>query len=483
MLRDYQIEAVIATRAAYLAGKRSVMLQLPTGSGKSVIAGHMIQKAVEKGRRVCFVVDRLELINQMSEHLDSLDIDHGVIQGHHERFKPSQAVQVASIQTLARRKVEPFDFYVFDEAHSFHSSHGRLMDTNHQARFLGLSATPFARGLGRYFNALVAGPSTSDLIRGGYLVPFHVYAPSEPDLTGVSVVAGEWKEDELAEACDKPSLVGDIVQTWLTQGQDRQTICFAVNRAHSDHIREQFATVGVSVAHLDCYTPDEERRRVIDDFKRGDIRILTNVGILTKGFDAPIASCLIYARPVRSSLALYIQMGGRVLRPAEGKTDAIILDHAGNTLRFGFLTDELPRTLDLGGKPEKKDKKAKEKQPQKCGSCHYVKPAGVHKCPSCGFAPSVINAVYSEAGELSLVTKTSDKGRLYQELRGYQAAKGKSDGYIAHLFREMTGVWPSAYRRLPPIDPSPELLRKIQARNIRYAKRMQKQNANIRLVA
>jgi superfamily II DNA or RNA helicase len=350
------------------------------------------------------------------------------------------------------------------------------------ARFLGLSATPFTRGLGRHFGTLVSGPTTQELIAKGHLVPFRVYAPSEPDLTGVSVVAGEWKEDELAAACDRAPLIGDIVATWLEKARERPTICFAVNRAHSDHIREQFANCGISVAHLDCYTPDDERRRIISDFKAGDIRILTNVGILTKGFDAPLASCLIYARPVRSSLALYIQMGGRVLRPAPGKVDAIILDHAGNTLRFGFLTDPLPTTLDMGGKPEPKKKEAKAKEPKKCSACSYVKPHNAHKCPSCGFEPAIINAVYTDAGELSLVTKTSDKAGLYAQLRGYQAAKGKSDGYIAHLFREMTGVWPNAYRHVAPTEPSPELLKKIQARNIRYAKRMQK-NADIRLVA
>jgi DNA repair protein RadD len=481
VLRDYQTKAITDCRQAFLQGKRAVMLQLPTGAGKSVIAGDMIEKALARGRRVCFVVDRLELINQMSEHLDNLGIDHGVIQGQHERFKPSQAVQVASIQTLAKRKVEAFDLYIIDEAHSFHDSHRRLMDGHNQARFLGLSATPFTKGLGRHFQQLVSGPSTTELIQAGYLVPFHVYAPSEPDLTGVSVVAGEWKEDELAEACDKPALIGDIVQTWLLKGEDRQTLCFAVNRAHSDHIREQFAAVGVAAAHLDCFTPDHERKQIIEDFKSGAIRILCNVGILTKGFDAPIASCLIYARPVRSSLALYIQMGGRVLRTAPGKTDAIILDHAGNTIRFGFLTDDLPRKLDNGERPEKAEKKAKEKQPVKCSKCAYVKPANVHSCPKCGYAPVVVNAIYTEPGQLKLVTQTSDKADLYAQLKGYALAKGKGDGYIAHLFKEQTGVWPNAYRHVVPKEPSPELLKKIQARNIRYAKG--RANGRIRLAA
>lgn len=468
MLRDYQVKAITDTRQAYLQGKRSVMLQLPTGAGKSVIAGDMIQKALARGRRVCFVVDRLELINQMSEHLDALGIDHGVIQGQHERFRPSMAVQVASIQTLARRRVEGFDLYIYDEAHSFHTAHRRLMELHCGSKFLGLSATPFTKGLGRHFDVLVCGPSTRWLIEQGYLVPPVVYAPSEPDLTGVSVVAGEWKEDELAAACTP--IVGDIVATWLQKGEDRQTICFAVNRAHSDHIREQFEAVGVAAAHLDCYTPDEERRQIIEDFKSGAVRILCNVGILTKGFDAPIASCLIYARPVRSSLALYIQMGGRVLRPAPGKADAIILDHAGNTLRFGFLTDDLPRHLDKGEKAEKKEAQKKEKQPVKCGHCFYVKPANVHQCPQCGHAPVKVNAIYTEPGQLKLVTQTSDKADLYARLKGYALAKGKSDGYIAHLFREFTGVWPNAYKHVTPIEPSPELLKKIQARNIRYAK-------------
>jgi DNA repair protein RadD len=470
VLRDYQDKAVTDTRAAFLSGKRAVMLQGATGSGKSIVARHIIELALSRGKRVCFVVDMLHLIGQMSAHLDQIGIAHGVIQGINKRFDPSRPVQVASIQTLARRKVEAFDFYIIDEAHAFHTAHKRLMQSHPEARFLGLSATPWTKGLGKHFEALVCGPTVSELITAGHLVPPLVYAPSEPDLSGVTVVAGEWKEDELAEACDKPALIGDIVSNWLQRASDRPTILFAVNRKHSEHLAEQFAAVGVNAVHVDCFTEIEERERINADFRAGKIQVMCNVGIVSKGADFPMASCLIFARPVRSSLALYIQMGGRVLRPAEGKTDAIILDHAGNTLRFGFLTDPLPQELDKGVKAEKPAKDKKEPEPKKCGSCHYVKPRGIHKCPKCGHAPVAVNAIYTEPGTLKLVTQTSDKANLWQQIKGYGLAKQKNDGHLSHLFKDLTGVWPNAYRHLPPVEPSSGLLKKIQARNIRYAK-------------
>lgn len=474
-LRDYQLDAIERLRANIRRGVRRQVLQLATGGGKTKVAAEMTKAAHAKGRRVCFLCDRVELIDQASERFDKEGIEHGVIQGNHWRWRPHHRVQIATVQTLVNRAFDPFDLMFVDECHA---GGKRLNDfvLKLPSVCIGLSATPFTRGMGKVWQELVVGSTTSELISRGFLVPPVVWAPTEPDLTGVKVVAGEWDEEQLAEVMDKPTLVGDIVETWLNRGQDRQTIVFAVNVAHSKHLVEQFQAAGVVAEHIDGYTDERARRQIIGRFRRGETKLVSNVGILDKGFDVPEAGCLIYARPIRSSLALYIQMGGRVLRAAQGKRDAIILDHAGNTVRHGFLTDPLPEELD-DGKPKPKAKRvAKEREPKVCPSCRYVKPIGEHKCSQCGFEPAIPNVVYADAGTLSKLTKTEDKRRLYAEIRWIQKDRGYSDGWAAHTYRKFTGVWPRGFDDAT-IPPSEWTRRRVKAMLVAYYKAKEKGHA------
>lgn len=474
-LRPYQIDGIERLRTNIRNGVRRQVFQLATGGGKTKVAAEMTKAAMLKGKRVCFLCDRIELIDQASERFDKEGVEHGVIQGNHWRWRPHHRVQIATVQTLVNRDFQPFDLLFVDECHA---GGKRLNDfvMRQSSVCIGLSATPFTRGMGKVWQTLVVGASTPELIRQGFLVPPVVYAPTEPDLTGVKVVAGEWDEAQLAAVMDKPTLVGDIVATWLERGQDRQTILFAVNVAHSKHLVEQFQAAGVSAEHIDGYTDERTRRQIVSRFRYGETKLVSNVGILDKGFDVPEAGCLIYARPIRSSLALYIQMGGRVLRSSPGKADAIILDHAGNTVRHGFLTDPLPEELD-DGKPKPKIKRVtKEREPKVCPSCRYVKPVGEHKCSQCGFEPAIPNVVYADAGALSKLTKTEDKRRLYAEIRWIQQDRGYSDGWAAHTYRKFTGVWPRGFDD-STVPPSEWTRRRVMAMLIAFHKGREKARA------
>jgi superfamily II DNA or RNA helicase len=471
-LRQYQVDSINDLRKAILKGHKRIVLQLATGGGKTTIASEMIRKANEKGKKCLFLADRIELVEQTSKRLDYEGIDHGIIMGNHERYKPHSINQVCSPQTLARRATPAADLVIIDECHVAYGIHKKMMQAMPNTVFIGLSATPFTKGLGKLYSNLVVGATTTKLTDEGYLVPVKVFAPSKPDLTKLRTVAGDYDEKELFARVNKPKLVADIVDTWIKRGENRPTIAFAVNVLHSQALCEQFKDRGIRAAHIDSYMPTKLREQLVNDFKDGYIKVLFNVGILDKGFDYPEASCLIMARPTKS-LMLYIQQAGRVLRPHPTKEDAIILDHAGNTQAHGFVTDDLPQELDDGTK--RKVEPSQKKQEEKgtlCTSCAYVKKKYEYKCPCCGFTPKKKDAgIDVEKGDLLEVTRTKitmvDKQKLYSELLYVEVEKGYKRGFAAQMYRNKFGVWPKGLNDIPRI-PSLDTMNYIKSRMIQF---------------
>ena len=485
-LRPYQSQALAQVRANLRAGTMTQILLSPTGSGKTTIASHIAQGASAKGNRTFFVVDSLELVDQAAARFMTDGLDVGVIQGQHDLTDYSKPVQVATIQTLKNRWeyiaqwLKP-DVVIIDEAHVLHSAHEQIIDECRQSGVpvIGLSATPFRKGLGKVFDSLVVGVTTRELTELGYLVPAKFYAPFVPDLQNVKTKSnGDWQEDSLAEYMGDAAIVGDVIDQWLRIASDRQTIVFAANVAHSRLLCDRFVSVGVKAAHVDGYEQDKGARTdKINAFRRGDIQVLCNVGVLTKGFDAPETSCLVIARPTKS-LMLHIQMIGRGLRTADGKENCLVLDHAGNCLRNGLPTDELPSILDDGNHKENLDRKTKEKSepiPKPCISCGYV--STKHKCPACGFAPESRQDVEVRDGELYEI-ETQEKKRwtqqavaqIYAEFLGYAIGR-YNPGWAWHKCREYTGTAPRSTKSISPVQPSEDTLRIIKHLNIKAAKR------------
>ena len=471
-LRQYQVDSINDLRKAILKGHKRIVLQLATGGGKTTIASEMIRKANEKGKKCLFLADRIELVEQTSKRLDYEGIDHGIIMANHPRYKPYAANQVCSPQTLARRPTPAADLVIIDECHVAYGIHKKMMAAMPNTIFIGLSATPFTKGLGKLYSNLVVGATTSKLTDENYLVPVKVFAPSKPDLSKIRTIAGDYDEKELFARVKKPKLIADIVDTWVKRGENRPTIGFAVNVLHSQALCEQFKDRGIRAAHIDSYMSKKEREQTVKDFKDGYIKVLFNVGILDKGFDYPEASCLIMARPTKS-LMLYIQQGGRVLRTHDSKQDAIILDHAGNTQAHGFLTDELPQELDDGTKRKvESTKKVQEEKGSICPSCAYVKKRTVFTCPCCGFVPKKKDAgIDVTQGELLEVTRQKvtsvDKQNLYSELLYVEVEKGYKRGFAAQMYRNKCGVWPKGLNDIPRI-PSDDTLNFIKSRMIAF---------------
>jgi DNA repair protein RadD len=385
-LRDYQEKAVSDLRSAIAELKAAglppwVLLVSETGSGKGTIASHMIESAVARQKRVGFLVNRCELVKDLSKRLDRLGVDHGVIMGNHPRRRPWLRVQVASIDTLHRfTKPIPFDLIFADEAHfSISPTWLKVLNQYPGTPVIGMTATPIradGRGLGEFFKQMIR-PRDSDgqvvgmreFIEMGYLVPTRVFAPSMPDLSSVKVTAGEYNQKQLAQVVDRSTLTGDIVDHWMRLAHDRPTVCFAVNIEHSRHIVERFRAAGVRAEHVDGKTSDEERDRCWAGLEDGSVQLVSSVGVISYGWDCPVVSCAIMARPSKS-LALYLQMIGRVLRPHPGKHEAIILDHAGLTLE--------------GVKKRRRGPRDNEKERvYTCEQCWFTFDPQLLACPNC----------------------------------------------------------------------------------------------------
>lgn len=487
-LRPYQAAAVQNLRLALAGGALRLMLYSPTGSGKTEIALAIIKGAQAKGKRVAFLCNRIHLVEQASRRFYRSDIDHGIIQGENSRDVHSP-VLIASIQTVARRGLPDVDVIVIDEAHAVAGSKDfrEVVFRNSARPIIGLSATPFARGLGRafpelggaLFEQMVVAASIAELITDGWLVDAEYYAPADPDLTGVKTTRNSFGETDyadadLARAVDKPELVGDIVSHWRRLAPGSPTVVFASSIAHSKHIVEQFRAAGVAAEHLDCYSSDEERQAALRRVESGETTIISNVGILAEGWDFPACRTLILARPTRS-LVRYVQMVGRVLRPAPGKSRALVLDHSGTVKRLGFPTDDLPLDLD-DGKPraEAKPRERNEPLPKACPSCSYMKPARTHKCPKCGFAPERQSEVAVGDGDLVRVARKAkagpgEKQAVYSQLLAIAHARRYSSGWVGHKYREWFGVWPRGLNDCAT-DPTPEVLSFVRRSAVRFAK-------------
>ena len=485
-LRPHQIRAMAMLRQSLGSGKRRPMLQAPTGFGKTILAAAIVDGALSKGNRVTFVVPALSLIDQTVQSFWREGIrDVGVIQANHELTNPDRAVQVASVQTLQRRALPDTDVVVIDEAHRWFKLFEKWMSDPFFERtpFIGLSATPWTKGLGKYFDDLLIAATTADLIQAGYLSKFRVFGPSSPDLSGVRTVAGDYHEGDLGEAMDKPQLTADVVSTWCSLGQQRPTLVFAVNRAHASHLRNEFERVGVRAGYVDAFTDAEEREQIRKQFRNGDLQVVCNVGCLTTGVDWDVR-CIVLARPTKSEM-LFVQMIGRGLRTAEGKQDCLILDHSDTHQRLGFVTDINHASLNTGKQKETKGQKREQPMPlpKVCPSCSFLKPAKVHACPSCGFEPERQSDVESAEGELVALDgkkpkhTPEEKRRWYSELLGYAHHYGKSQKFALAQYRNKFGEWPYGKNSAEPSKPSDEVKAYVKSRMIAYAKGQQKLKA------
>ncbi|WP_062785284.1 DEAD/DEAH box helicase [Novosphingobium capsulatum] len=478
-LRSYQQRSIDLLRQAMLAGSSRIVLELCTGAGKTRIAAEIVKGARAKGNRVAFVVPAISLIDQTVEAFIAEGITEiGVMQGNHEMTRYEMPVQVCSVQTLAKRGVPDVELVIVDECHIQHEIIRQWIRQYPRVKFVGLSATPWAVGMAEYWQVLVRPVSMQELMDLGFLSPFRVFAPSHPDLSGVKDVAGDYNQDQLSDVMSDSVLVADIVETWLKRANGQPTLVFAVDRAHAAKLQAEFQRAGVPMGYCDANVDRIERKVLFERMARGELAGICNVGTLTTGVDADVR-CIVLARPTRSEM-LHVQIIGRALRTAPGKTEALILDHADNHARLGFVTDIRHEQL-LDGKARKSSGRTKgESLPKECGSCKALKPPKVRECPHCGFVGQRQSDLETEEGDLIEVTpgrapkaeSTVDRANFYSQVLWIARERQRSPGWVAHTFRDRFGVWPrGAATRVQPQPPTDEVLSFVKAKDIRFAKR------------
>lgn len=380
-LRPYQTTAIDRLRASLRAGHRRPMLMLPTGGGKTMIAASIVEMARAKGNRIVFAVPALELIDQTVEAFEAEGITGiGVMQAMHPRTDPEAPVQIVSVPTLARRELPDTDIVLVDEAHVLAEVIKRWMKAKPRLIFIGLSATPWTKNLGKHFDDLVIAATIASLIEQRFLSMYWAFAPRRPDLTGVRVIAGDYGVHDLSVAMNQPHLTDLVVKEWLDRAKGLPTLCFGVDRAHAQALATEFKRAGVKVAYIDGDTPRKERDSIKAGFHAGKIEVVCNIGVLTTGIDWDVR-CIVLARPTKSD-ALLAQIVGRALRTAEGKHHALLIDLSGSFEDLG-LPEHLGMS-ELHGTVGREMKPKVRNLPIPCPGCSRLRGQKSRKCGTCG---------------------------------------------------------------------------------------------------
>jgi DNA repair protein RadD len=397
-LRPYQTQLVTEIRGQYQLGRKAVLAVLPTGGGKTVCFSYIAQSASVKGNRVLILVHRAELLDQASR---AMPVPHGIIAAN-RAMDLSHTVQVASVQTVARRlHLLPRDFFqllVVDEAH--HTTAGtwaKVIAHFHAAKLLGVTATPIrgdGRGLGEHYQAMVQGPTAAELTEQAYLAPARVLAPPGFDSAGLRKRMGDFDTKQAEQRVG--TIMGDCLGHYRKHLSGQTAIAFCCSVAHAEAVAHLFQSAGIAAASIDGSMDTGTRRELLQRLAVGDLKVLTSCALIGEGVDVPSVGGCILLRPT-ASVGLHLQMIGRCLRPQPDKT-AVVLDHVGNTLRLGHHLEERDWTLDG---LRKRDREAAPSV-KVCPQCFATSPSTAQVCADCGhvFAPPERRELRQVEGEL-----------------------------------------------------------------------------------
>ena len=482
-LFDYQMGILELLRAGFAQGHRSQILVAPTGAGKTEMAIALLQAASKKGSKAAMLLDRVVLCDQTSQRLQKYGIDHGVMQSGHWRYRPYENIQVCSAQTLEKRGSFPgLQLLIVDEAHQTRAQTVEFIKSNPQVRVVGLSATPFTKGLGKIYDNVISSVTTQELVNIKRLVPLRVFVAKEIDMAGAKKVAGEWSQDEVTTR--GMQITGDIVSEWVKKthevfGGPRKTVVFCAGVAHGADLAQKFAEAGYNFVSLSYKDDDQYKQDAIAEFSKADSSIhgLIATDILTKGFDVSDVMIGVSARPFSKSLSSHIQQMGRVMRSHPDKEFGLWLDHSGNYLRFRDDWDDVfengVQKLDDGREKPKKEPSQKEKEAAKCPKCSAFWPGNSDTCPNCGHVRMRRNDVEAVPGYMEELAGASAARELKQrwlgELKFICQKENYNPGWAANKFKEKFGSWPNRIHA-DPIPPSVEVQKWVRSRYIAWAK-------------
>lgn len=485
-LRDAQLKAIQMLRDGFAAGHRAQILVGPTGFGKTEIAIALLEAAKKKGSKTAMILDRIVLCDQTSQRLEKYNIDHGVLQSGHWRYRPYEHIQVCSAQTLEKRGSFPgLSLLIVDEVHQQRKQTVEFIKNNPDVKVVGLSATPLTKGLGNTYTHLVNPTTTKELIEQNLLTPLKVFVAKEIDMEGAKKVAGEWSQAETTTR--GMQITGDIVAEWVKKtheiyGKPMKTIVFASGVDHGADLSKKFAEQGYNFISISYKDDDEFKRDVIEDFGKPDTDIhgLIAVDILTKGFSVDDVHIGVSARPFSKSLSSHIQQMGRVMRTHPSKTFATWLCHSGNYLRFREDWDEIYEhgihDLVDGREKAKKEKTESEKKEAKCPVCGRLWPSGSDTCLHCGHTRerrSKVAEVAGEMEELKGAMSRESKQDFWSMCQYKIQYSGWSEKRALAAYKSQFGVWPKGLHTTP-MPPDLKFDKTAKSNMIRFLKGKQK---------
>ena len=456
-LRPYQIDGINKLRAKLKQGAKSVVLVAPTGSGKTIVSSEIMRSSVGKNKNVLFLAHRIELIDQTCDKLNTFGLFHKiyapekdirnikakqVLKHGSSKVDPFANISVGTVQTVSRRleKVTQPDLIIIDETHlAIANTYQSIVKYFPKAIVIGLTASPIrldGRGLGELYQEMVVLAQPKEIAAKGFLVPMRFFSASETvNLSKIKTTMGDYDKKQLAEEMEKPRLIGNAVSHYKKLADGRPSIAFCVSVKHAEQTAQAFRDAGYKATAVSGNSTDDDRAAAISGLATGEFDIVCNCGLYIEGLDQPCISCIILLAPTKS-LSRYLQSVGRGSRPSKGKTDCLVLDHAGNVLRFGFPYDEREWSLEGAKKKERKKSDEDDVNITTCKECFAIFEKELTHCPACGnIVPKTVGREISqEDGELVEIDPNIIRIQKKQENRSAKTledliALGKSRNY------------------------------------------------------
>ncbi len=484
VLRAHQTTIIDKLRAGFAAGNRTQVLYGPCAFGKTEVAISLMHAAALKGKRSAMVLDRRVLCTQTSARLLKYRIGHGVLMAGSPMYRPDQKIQVCTAQTLEKRESFPaVDLLIVDEAHCMRAETVAFIKSHPRVNVIGLSGSPFTRGMGAVYSSVESAVTIDQLIDQGWLIRPRVFIAKEIDMTGAKKVGGEWTAADVTKRGSQ--IVGDIVSEWVGKtheifGGPRKTIVFCAGVAHGEDLAKKFGEAGYNFVSISYRDDDDYKADVLAEFDKPDSSIVGVIAtdILTKGFDQSDVMIGVSARPFSKSFSSHVQQIGRIMRTHPNKEQAIWLDHAGNYLRFRDQWDDLcvngVQELDDGAEKPKPEPSDEEKKQAKCPSCGALWPAKSDVCSHCGHVRLRKSQVVEVAGQMhelgakkNTAISAEIKASWYAQLLGYAEQHNQKPGSAYYRYIEKFGVAPSM-KKPKPTPPSNEVRDWITSRLIAY---------------
>jgi superfamily II DNA or RNA helicase len=497
-LWPHQVRGKAKLREDVKRGNRRVVLQVATGGGKTRLMGEIILDARKKGSKVVFCVPLKTLVDQTVKEFQEAGItDIGVIQAQHAMTDWSASVQVASIQTLIRRPIPEADLIIWDECHIRSAGLSKLIESEQWKNkvVIGLSATPWTKGLGLQWDELVVCGTTRELIESGVLCPYRIMVPDDehkPNRNGVKIKDGEFVDVEAIKELSRPGIVGNVVDTWLEHGPGFETFLFGQNCAHARSLQTEFNERGISCGYIDGDSEEDEIVAMWKKYESHEYKVIASVGCLIAGVDRHVR-CIILSMMTKSRMK-YMQIVGRSFRTnGDSEKVALILDHGGNTLALGEPVDIQYDHLDTS-KPGEKGPAFKEEQepprPRECPHCHYLMQRASKNCPVCGQLMVHLkdNDIVHEDGELVEYGSgkkgkkpehtQAEKQEWYSGFLTLAAERKKDKTWAVERFRAKFKEFPGGLNSVPG-PTSEQILSYDRYMRIRYIKGKQKSEKGV----